>query len=319
MTRSAPGPWIARQSASLRSRRAISSAFATSSVRCEATLGLRRLSARCEHHPRTAGSNQKEHRQFFSIPTSPPTDARPPGPRVRLSSLTCSIGLGLDGQDASHRNRQVRKNCRPPLTEGCLHIETQRRRREFSLTKRVCSIRDGRCQIQTLQKRAELETAPRVRAKISAISPDLWIPLSAQSTSDRKSSSPHFGNPSAYRLNRQAFVRLSQLPGAFLLLARVPKEWTDQRKSPSQHPHDRSKLRYPMGADRAADPTGEEGRQQADCRRAGHEINGVTYILSTGCQLAALPKDLRRAARSMIISGAWMTTARWTAFITRSM
>ena len=56
--------------------------------------------------------------------------------------------------------------------------------------------------------------------------------------------------------------------------------------------HDRSKLRYPMGADRAVDPTGKEGRQQADYRRAGHEINGVTYILSTGCQLAALPKDL---------------------------
>ncbi len=70
--------------------------------------------------------------------------------------------------------------------------------------------------------------------------------------------------------------------------------WTNENRSR----HDRSKLRYP------SDLTDEEwtliapiipgakrggGKQTVDLREA---VNGLTYVLSTGCQWRAIPKDL---------------------------
>ena len=46
-----------------------------------------------------------------------------------------------------------------------------------------------------------------------------------------------------------------------------------------------------MGAYRAADPAGQARRRQT-ARPIREVINGVMYILSTGCQSRALPKDL---------------------------
>ena len=56
-----------------------------------------------------------------------------------------------------------------------------------------------------------------------------------------------------------------------------------------------------MGASRAADPAGLAGPAAANRRVAIREvINGVMYILSTGCQWRALPKDLPPVARSTV-------------------
>ena len=64
--------------------------------------------------------------------------------------------------------------------------------------------------------------------------------------------------------------------------------WTNNNRGR----YDRSKLRYPSdmtddewGIDQATDPASQERRQQA-------VVNGLMYILSTGCQWASLPKDL---------------------------
>jgi transposase len=68
-------------------------------------------------------------------------------------------------------------------------------------------------------------------------------------------------------------------------------------------PYDRSKLRYP------SDLTDEEwslakeeilrakrgdNKRTVDMREV---MNGLIYVLSTGCQWPAIPKDLRHAAR----------------------
>ena len=79
---------------------------------------------------------------------------------------------------------------------------------------------------------------------------------------------------------------------------RVPEEgramWTPENRPR----YDRSKLRYP------SDLTDEEwaliGPLIPPAKRGGNKrtvdvrevVNGVMYILSTGCQWAALPKDL---------------------------
>ena len=47
-------------------------------------------------------------------------------------------------------------------------------------------------------------------------------------------------------------------------------------------------------------------------------INGVMYILSTGCQWRALPRICRPEAPCMITLGLWNWTARWIASIMRS-
>ena len=44
---------------------------------------------------------------------------------------------------------------------------------------------------------------------------------------------------------------------------------------------------------RALDPSGQARRRQAHCDDAQAEVvNGLMYILSTGCQWRAIPKDL---------------------------
>jgi transposase len=95
--------------------------------------------------------------------------------------------------------------------------------------------------------------------------------------------------------------------------------WTQE----SRGRYDRSRLRYP------SDLTDEEwaligplippAKMEGNKRTIDEQavVNGVMYILSTGCQWAALPKDLPRAARSTTISAAGMTTALWTACIMR--
>ena len=89
--------------------------------------------------------------------------------------------------------------------------------------------------------------------------------------------------------------------------------------------YDRSKLRYP------SDVTDEEwaliGPLISPAKKGGNKrtvdvravINGVMYILSTGCQWAALPKDLPPRSTVNDYLAAGMTTGRWTASITRSM
>ncbi len=76
--------------------------------------------------------------------------------------------------------------------------------------------------------------------------------------------------------------------------------WTDENRGR----YDRSKLRYP------SDLTDEEwaliGPQIPPAKRGGNKrtvderevVNGLMYILSTGCQWASLPKDL--PARSTV-------------------
>src|SRR4029077_6013014 len=95
--------------------------------------------------------------------------------------------------------------------------------------------------------------------------------------------------------------------------------------TPENRPlYDRDKLRYP------SDLTDAEwqhigpmlppakrggGKRTVDMREV---VNGVMYVLSTGCQWRYIPKDLPRAARCMTTSPAGATTARWRKSITRS-
>ena len=95
----------------------------------------------------------------------------------------------------------------------------------------------------------------------------------------------------------------------------------DQRKSHSLRP----RLRYP------SDLTDEEWAhveplippaKRGGNRRHVHErevVNGLMYVLSTGCQWRASRRTCRRARRSTIISISGVGTARSIAFTTRSM
>jgi transposase len=89
--------------------------------------------------------------------------------------------------------------------------------------------------------------------------------------------------------------------------------------------YDRSKLRYP------SDLTDEEwtqvepmippakvggNRRRVNVREV---VKGIMYILSTGCQWRALPKDLPPAAPFSIIWIRATSTARWIECIMRSM
>jgi len=48
-------------------------------------------------------------------------------------------------------------------------------------------------------------------------------------------------------------------------------------------------------------------------------LNAIFYVLSTGCQWQALPKDLPPKSTAHHYFGLWDWTARWNASITRSM
>ena len=89
--------------------------------------------------------------------------------------------------------------------------------------------------------------------------------------------------------------------------------------------YDRSKLRYP------SDLTDAEWAHVAPlippARRGGNKrtvdvrevMNGIMYVLSTGCQWRAVPKDFLRGARFTTTSICGAGTVRWSASITRSM
>jgi transposase len=89
--------------------------------------------------------------------------------------------------------------------------------------------------------------------------------------------------------------------------------WTDKNRATYNRDH----LRYP------SDLTDDEwahveplipparrggGKRRTDMRAV---MNGVMYILSTGCQWRSIPKDFRRAARCMTILRDGFATARW--------
>jgi transposase len=88
--------------------------------------------------------------------------------------------------------------------------------------------------------------------------------------------------------------------------------------------HDRNKLRY------THDLTDEECPEVEPlippAKRGGHKrtvnirefLNGLMYILGSGCQWRDIPKDLPPRARSTIISTVGTTMGHWHASITRS-
>jgi len=89
--------------------------------------------------------------------------------------------------------------------------------------------------------------------------------------------------------------------------------------------YDRSALRYP--SDLTDDewalvepliPPAKRGgnKRHVDVREV---MNGIMYILSTGCQWRAIPKDLPPRSTLSTISTCGATTARWIASITRFM
>ncbi len=97
--------------------------------------------------------------------------------------------------------------------------------------------------------------------------------------------------------------------------------WTNENRSL----YDRSKLRYP------SDLTNEEwalieplippakrggGKRTAMMREV---VNGLMYVLSTGCQWRAIPKDLPPRSTVMAISTFGIGMARSTASITLCM
>ena len=89
--------------------------------------------------------------------------------------------------------------------------------------------------------------------------------------------------------------------------------------------YDRSALRYPsdLTDDKWAliEPLIPPARRGGNKRHVDERevMNGIMYVLSTGCQWRAIPKDLPHAARCTTISTCGATTARSIAFITRFM
>ena len=73
--------------------------------------------------------------------------------------------------------------------------------------------------------------------------------------------------------------------------------------------YNRDKLRYP------SDLTGEEWAHI----EALEVVNGIMYVLSTGCQWRYVPKDLPPKSTLSIISTCGPTTARWRLSIMRFM
>ncbi len=96
--------------------------------------------------------------------------------------------------------------------------------------------------------------------------------------------------------------------------------WTSENRAR----YDRSGLRYP------SDLTDGEwalieplippakrggGKRSVDMRAV---VNGLMYVLSTGCQWRAIPRTWRRAPRFTTISTFGTTTGHWSGSITRS-
>src|SRR5438046_5434220 len=94
--------------------------------------------------------------------------------------------------------------------------------------------------------------------------------------------------------------------------------------------YDRSKLRYP--SDLTDDEWAHVEPLIPPAKRGGNKrhvevrevMNGIMYILSTGCQWRAIPKDLPPRSTLFDYLDLWRstcvaTTARWIASITRFM
>ena len=88
--------------------------------------------------------------------------------------------------------------------------------------------------------------------------------------------------------------------------------------------YNRDKLRYPSDLTDAEwahiEPLIPPGKPGGGKRRVAirEVINGVMYILSTGCQCARCPRICRPEAPCMITSACGTGTARWIASIMRS-
>ena len=89
--------------------------------------------------------------------------------------------------------------------------------------------------------------------------------------------------------------------------------WTSKNRAR----YDRSKLRYPSDLTddewRLVNPLIPPGKTGGGKRTVimREVVNGLMYILSTGCQWRAIPKDLRRKARFTTISICGPMTAHW--------
>jgi len=96
--------------------------------------------------------------------------------------------------------------------------------------------------------------------------------------------------------------------------------WTSENRPK----YNRDKLRYP--SDLTNDEWSHVEPLIPPAKRGGRKrsvepreiVNGLMYVLSTGCQWRYVPKTCRRRARCLVISTFGTGTARWIAFITRS-
>ena len=97
--------------------------------------------------------------------------------------------------------------------------------------------------------------------------------------------------------------------------------WTSKNRGR----YDRSALRYPsdLTDDEWAliEPLIPPARRGGNKRHVDERevMNGIMYVLSTGCQWRAIPKDLPPRSTRTTISTCGATTARSIAFITRFM
>jgi len=97
--------------------------------------------------------------------------------------------------------------------------------------------------------------------------------------------------------------------------------WTRQNRAR----YDRSKLRYPSDLTddewKLVEPLIPPGNSGGDKRTVNMRevVNGLMYILSTGCQWRAIPKDLPPKSTVYDYFDLWTYTAHWIASITRSI
>src|SRR4249919_2524863 len=97
--------------------------------------------------------------------------------------------------------------------------------------------------------------------------------------------------------------------------------WTTENRGR----YDRSRLRYPSDLTDdewgLVEPLIPPGKRGGDKRTVimREVVNGLMYILSTGCQWRAIPKDCRRARPCTITSIYGVGMARSIASITNSM
>ena len=97
--------------------------------------------------------------------------------------------------------------------------------------------------------------------------------------------------------------------------------WTNENRAR----YDRSHLRYPSDLTddewKLVEPLIPPGRRGGDKRTVilREVVNGLMYILSTGCQWRAIPKDLPRARRCTITSICGVGIARSISYIMSSM